>query len=209
MTESSCSKAGRRTAVTSTSRSLLYRLRDNDAEAWERLIVLYTPLTFFWCRKLGVADQDIPDVVQEVFKAVARGIDRFRKQHASDTFRGWLRTITRTKAIDLYRRQAKQTAGVGGSEALRRIETVPDEHDAMDERDVDEEHACHALFLRACDLIKTDFRESTWKAFWRVVVDGRSPQQVAEELGMQAGAVRVAKSRVLQRLRQELGELQD
>ena len=63
------------------------------------------------------------------------------------------------------------------------------------------------LFLRACELIRTDFKETTWKAFWRVVVDGVAAKDVAEELSMQPGAVRVAKSRVLQRLRQEMGEL--
>jgi RNA polymerase sigma-70 factor (ECF subfamily) len=56
-------------------------------------------------------------------------------------------------------------------------------------------------------LIQTDFEERTWQAFWRVVVAGQSPQEVAAELAMTAGAVRVAKCRVLHRLRQELGDL--
>ena len=77
--------------------------------------------------------------------------------------------------------------------------------DAIDESD--DEPLYHALFLRACDLIRTDFKENTWKAFWRVVVDGQSPKDVADELSMKPGTVRVAKSRVLQRLRQEMGEL--
>ena len=56
-------------------------------------------------------------------------------------------------------------------------------------------------------LILTNFKENTWQAFWRVVVDGQSPKDVANELSMHPGTVRVAKSRVLQRLRQEMGEL--
>jgi DNA-directed RNA polymerase specialized sigma24 family protein len=56
-------------------------------------------------------------------------------------------------------------------------------------------------------LIRNEFEERTWQALWRTTVDGRSPAEVAGELNMTAGAVRVAKSRVLRRLRQELGDL--
>lgn len=190
--------------VASTSRSLLVRIRDNDSDAWERLITLYTPLVYYWARKSGVPDQDMPDVVQEVFKSVATGIDRFRKDRPQHTFRGWLRTITRSKAMDHFRRQSKQPHAAGGSVAMRWMTEVPED---ADDDDSEEEPVYHALFLRACDLIRADFHENTWKAFWRVVVDGLPPKEVAEELDMQPGTVRVAKSRVLQRLRQELGEL--
>ena len=186
----------------STPRSLLVRLRENEAEAWDRLVTLYTPLVYFWCRKLGVSEQDTPDIVQEVFKSVAARIERFRKEKPQDTFRGWLRVITRSRAVDHYRRQSNQPAAVGGSVALQKMAEFPESCDDEPE----DEPIYHGLFLRACDLIRTDFKESTWKAFWRVVVDGETPKDVAEELSMQPGAVRVAKSRVLQRLRQELGE---
>jgi RNA polymerase sigma-70 factor, ECF subfamily len=46
-----------------------------------------------------------------------------------------------------------------------------------------------------------------WQAFWRVVVEGRAAPDVAAELSMQPGAVRVSKSRVLARLRKELGDV--
>ncbi len=201
---SESSRSARRSkGVASTSRSLLVRLRDNDSDAWDRLVTLYAPLVYFWCRKLGLADQDTPDVVQEVFKSVTTGIDRFRKDRPQDTFRGWLRTITRSKAADHYRRQSRQPEAAGGSAALRQMTEFPDAIDT----ESDDEPVYHGLFLRACDLIRTDFKENTWKAFWRVVVDGQSPKDVADELSMQPGTVRVAKSRVLQRLRQEMGEL--
>jgi RNA polymerase sigma-70 factor (ECF subfamily) len=47
----------------------------------------------------------------------------------------------------------------------------------------------------------------TWQAFWLTAVEGRLPRDVALELGISPGAVRVAKSRVLKRLRDELGGL--
>jgi RNA polymerase sigma-70 factor (ECF subfamily) len=43
--------------------------------------------------------------------------------------------------------------------------------------------------------------------FWRTVVQGYSPPALAQELGVTPAAVRQAKSRVLRRLKQEMGEL--
>jgi DNA-directed RNA polymerase specialized sigma24 family protein len=52
-------------------------------------------------------------------------------------------------------------------------------------------------------MIQADFAPSTWKAFHRLVVDGADADTVAAELGLSVNAVCIAKSRVLQRLRQE------
>lgn len=57
---------------------------------------------------------------------------------------------------------------------------------------------------QALDEGKPKVDERTWTVFWRVVVDGQDVARVAEEMGMTAGAVRVAKCRVLQRLRDEM-----
>jgi len=194
--------------VTSTTRSLLVGLKDHDGDAWDRLVKLYTPLVFHWCQKYDLQHDDIPDVVQEVFKAVAAHVGKFRKQRAGDTFRGWLRVITRNKAMDLHRRHAKEARGEGGTVALRRLEAIP-APDAPKDMDEDDGEAQSILFRRALELIREEFRESTWTAFWKVVVDGRTPGDVADEMQMSPGAVRVAKCRVLQRLRLELGDLLD
>ena len=191
--------------ASSTSRSLLLRLKDDDAEAWDRLVSLYTPLVYYWCQKQRLSEQDIPDVVQDVFRAVASNIGRFRKDRPGDTFRGWLRTITRSKATDHFRKQQKQPNAVGGSVAQQRFAEVPD----FEDDDSVDEPAVQSLFLRALDLIKEDFHDQTWQAFWGVVVDGKQAKDIAEELSMRPGTVRVAKSRVLQRLRQELGDVID
>src|SRR5262245_54299739 len=83
-----------------TSRSLLDRVRTNDAAAWDRLVALYAPLVFHWCRRWDLQHQDAADILQDVFQAVATHIAQFRKEREGDTFRGWLRTITRNKVRD-------------------------------------------------------------------------------------------------------------
>jgi len=191
-----------------TSRSLLERVQAHDAAAWDRLVSLYAPLVFHWCRQYDLQDQDAADIFQEVFQAVATHIAGFRKEKQGDTFRGWLRTITRNKIHDHFRRRGKEPEGVGGTDALRRLNQLPAPQPSS-EPSGEEDESERSLFYRALDFIRADFEERTWQAFWRTAVDGQAPKDVAAELGMTPGAVRVAKSRVLQRLREELGDLME
>lgn len=192
-----------------TSRSLLAGVRRGDEEAWHRLVDLYSSHVLSWCRRDGVREEDLPDVFQEVFHTVARKIHLFRKERQSDTFRGWLRTISRHKACDLHRRRVVEPHAVGGSDLQHRLGNLPaaDAEASVDESDEGERRQENVLFWQGLEQIRGAFKDSTWRAFWRTAVDGQPPQEVAEELGMSPGAVRVAKSRVLQRLRAQLGDL--
>ena len=183
------------------------RARSNDAEAWDRLVTLYAPLVMHWCRRLEVSEADAADIFQEVFRSVAMNLGAFRKERDSDTFRGWLRTITRNKVIDHHRKLKNEPRAVGGSEAHRRFSDLPHEVPKDIEDDDIELRAKDNLVRRALDQIRPHFQEQTWRAFWRCAVDGLSAPDVADELSMSPGAVRVAKSRALQRLRDELGDL--
>jgi RNA polymerase sigma-70 factor (ECF subfamily) len=190
-----------------TSRSLLERVRADDGSAWDRLVRLYAPLVMHWCRRWDLQEQDVADVFQEVFLSVATHITDFRKDREGDTFRGWLRTITRSKVLDHFRRRGREPAGCGGSEAQLRMSDLPAPEDA-EERSVDAP-AERGLFNRGLEAIREEFEPRTWQAFWKTAVEGRAAQDVAAELSMSPGAVRVAKSRVLHRLREELGDLME
>lgn len=198
-------------AGSATSLSLLSAARREDAAAWERLVHLYAPLVAAWCRKWGIAEQETADVLQEVFSAVARNLNRFRKEQPTDTFRGWLLTIARNKVRDYHRRRADQPMAGGGTEASLRLSQIVDPialedacdgHALCDPQDI----ALSDVLRCALDAIRDEFQERTWQAFWSVVVEGRTAAEAAAELSMQPGAVRVAKSRVLMRLRRELGD---
>jgi RNA polymerase sigma-70 factor (ECF subfamily) len=189
-----------------TSRSLLERLKADDAAAWERLVTLYAPLVYHWCRPWNLREPDAADILQDVFQAVVTHIAGFRKEREGDTFRGWLRRITRNKVLDHFRRIGREPQGAGGSDAQARFAQLPFPQQPEEVSDGDAP-AERGLFLRALDLIRQDFEERTWEAFWRTVVEGQTPDEVAAALSMSAGAVRVAKCRILRRLREELGEI--
>jgi RNA polymerase sigma-70 factor (ECF subfamily) len=184
----------------------LERVRADEAAAWESLVNLYAPLVLRWCRRWDLPEQDTADILQDVFQAVATHIAGFRKEKAGDTFRGWLRTITSTKVYDHFRRLGREPGGVGGTDAQLRLAQLP-APPPPEESSTAEGEAERGLFYRALNLIRHEFAERTWQAFWRTTVESRTPKEVADELAMSPGAVRVAKSRVLQRLRAELGDL--
>jgi RNA polymerase sigma-70 factor, ECF subfamily len=187
-----------------TSASLLVRVLADEPRAWERLLALYAPLVWHWCRKSGLQEEDWADILQEVFQSVARGLPQFRRE-ADGSFRGWLRTITRHKICDFHRRRQHEPRGAGGSDAQRWYNQVPDPAlpDEASEADITAERQ---LVQRALELLRPEFAQHTWQAFWRTAVAGDATADVAAQLGMTAGAVRVAKCRVLHRLREELGE---
>lgn len=197
------------------SSSLLVGVRSFRADAWRRLVHIYGPLVYNWCVKAGLSRQDAEDLGQEVFRAVAGRIDGFERTKPSDTFGGWLRTITRHKVADHWRKKSRQPNTVGTPELLQSISNSEQPNvlrDASDTPEQQRDEIRSIVYRRALELIRSEFRESSWKAFWSTAVDGRATADVALDLNMTQMAVRKAKSRVLRRLREEfdgLGEMED
>jgi RNA polymerase sigma-70 factor (ECF subfamily) len=189
----------------SPSPSLLLRVRSQDGEAWRRLLRLYGPVVYAWCRRAGLQPADAADVGQEVFAAVARGLATFRRDRPDDSFRGWLYGITQHKLSDHWRRRAGQPQAEGGSIALDRLAQLEAAESSSSGDGATGDRG--RLLRRALDLVRPEFAERTWQAFWRVTVEGQTAADAAAALGMSVNAVHIAKSRVLRRLRAEFGDL--
>ncbi|MBS0264702.1 MAG: sigma-70 family RNA polymerase sigma factor [Planctomycetes bacterium] len=189
----------------SSGLSLAARIQEGSALAWADLVSLYAPLIESWCRQLGVEAAARADIGQEVFLAVHRGIAKFDPTHPRATFRGWVWTITRNAILQWWRRN--EPAGTGGSTALARLSEIPDPCvDAAGDSPPTDSNDLANLISRALDQIRPELEEHTWEAFWKTAVLGQSATRVAEELSMTSMAVRQAKSRVLRRLRKQLGD---
>jgi RNA polymerase sigma-70 factor (ECF subfamily) len=186
-----------------TASSLILGVRQGEADAWQRVSQLYAPLVYAWCRRAGLQGPDAEDILQEVFLTVARRAGEFRHDRPGDSFRGWLYGITRNKIGDWLRRRAQTPRAQGGSEALECL------HELAAEGDNSESIAppgCGGLMQRALGMIRDEFEGRTWQAFWRVVVERHAPADVARDLDITRNAVYIARSRVLRRLREVLGE---
>lgn len=184
-----------------TPASLLDRLRvPGDAAAWDRLVELYSPLLIAWGRGIGLQEADVADLVQEVFTLLLRKLPEFEYDPGKG-FRNWLRTVTVNKARDLLRQRAAQR--LEGNEAALEVATAPDEEPFW------ETHYREHVVRRLLEVMQAEFEPTTWRACWLCVTAGRSAPDVAAELHISPGAVRVAKLRVLRRLRAEMAGLVD
>jgi RNA polymerase sigma-70 factor, ECF subfamily len=191
---------------TSTSTSLVRGVRAGQSDAWSRLVELYTPRVYRWCRDDGLSPDDAADVVQEVFAAVSRDIGAFRGLQPRGSFRAWLRSITRHRIIDHFRRRQRSPSALGGENSQQALLQIPDSLDASETGDSTVED--DAVWRRALAMVGAEFEDPTWRAFWRTVVEDESPAHVANDLRMTLPAVYKAKSRVLSRVRALLSELE-
>ncbi len=188
----------------SVSSSLLDGLRAQEAGAWQRFVDLYGPIIYRWCRRAGLSAEEAEDLVQDVLVATARSLPGFQRRQPGDSFQGWLYGIARHKIRDYWRSRNRVAQAEGGSEAHRRLAQMAEPPELS-------QAECRAdriaLFGRVCELIQSQFEPSTWQAFWLLVVDQRSGPEVSRQLGLTLPAVYQAKYRVLQRVRQEFGDL--
>lgn len=188
--------------VPPTRPSLLVRLKDaRDREAWERFVDLYAPLIFGFVRKRGLQEADAADLTQDVLRQVAASAKSLVYDPRRGSFRAWLFTVVRNRLTDHFRAAQRRELASGDSSqwqaVLDRFVTPDDsaEWDAEYERQ---------LFHFAARLVRGDFSEVTWQAFWQTAVEGRDGKSVADELGLTTAAVYLAKGRVMTRLKEQI-----
>ena len=188
--------------MATTSPSLLDQMRNGaSASVWNRFVQLYTPLLFYWVKRMGFDRTNAADVVQEVLMLLLVRIPDFEYEK-DKSFRSWLRTVTLNKCRDQLRRDKVRAH----HETLRAIET-PDA-DTNDSLFTDVEYRS-AVARRALQLLKPQFGEQTWQAAWDSTVLNRPAKDISEQLGITVNAVYLAKGRVMKKLREQLEGLWD
>ena len=189
-----------------TRPSLLLRIRDpRDTEAWQTFVEVYGRLVYRHCRCKGLRHQDAENVTQEVFAKVSQSMRGFDYQPDLGRFRDWLGIVTRHEIYRFLQKEARAEQAGGGADADGVLDNV-----VAREEDTDWDEAFHvhvlAMALARC---RPHFMEQTWRAFELVWLEKRPAIEVALELNLRIDKVYVAKSRVLDRLEQEVRELAD
>ena len=190
-----------------TRSSLLLRLCDpGDHEAWVEFVGLYEPVIYRLLRKAGIQDADALEIMQELLLAVSRNVENWKPREENGSFRGWLRRVTRHLVVNWVRRRKRQLATTSlDMDSL----LVADEPDSGDESRQFDSEVRRSLFHRASEQVRGEVQAQTWRAFWETAVCRREVGEVADQLGMTAGAVRVAKCRVIARLRVTVDKLKE
>jgi RNA polymerase sigma factor (sigma-70 family) len=182
-----------------TRPSLLLRLRDvEDADAWREFVRLYTPMVFGHCTRHGLQEADAADVAQEVMRVAMQAMPEFEYDAQRGKFRGWLLQTTRHRLYKFFARERR--APQPASETT--IERFFDQEPGTDERARWEEEYRQRLFDWAAEKARPEFQPATWQAFWLTAVKLVSVKEVAGQVGISVGAVYIARSRVVARLRE-------
>ncbi len=186
--------------VPDTRESLILRLPDRqDVEAWDEFTAIYQPLVYRLARVKGLQHADAQELVQEVMLAVSRAVDRWEPDAQRGRFRDWLFCISRNLMINFLTRKKHRPLGSGdsGIERLLRDQCDP----ASEQSQLYDLEYQREVFRQVAAQVRTEVNEKAWQAFWRSSVENQAIEAVAGQLGMSVGAVYIARSRILARLR--------
>ena len=134
------------------------------------------------------------ELVQEVFLKVWRSSGTFDPSRGS--FSTWLYKVTRSAALDLYRKRARRVSRVSNGEA--QIATVRDPSDGPQEI-VDDSWLSWRV-SRALEALDAAHREVIELAYF----GGLSQREISLRTGIPLGTVKSRTARAFKRLRKEL-----
>jgi RNA polymerase sigma factor (sigma-70 family) len=191
-----------RHAADTTNPALLNRLCDwRDHEAWVDFVSRYDPVIRLSCRRFRLSADSADELSQRIWIELARRMRTFRYDPGK-TFRGWLRRLCQSRAIDLLRKN--------NAEAAISLEDQPVES-LMHEGPLDADALADAtlerpLLLRLAEDVQIAVRrrvdERTWTVFWNIAVLGQSVRDASEAAGMTYYAAFAAQKRVGRMLRE-------
>ncbi len=190
-----------------TRPSLLVRIRDpRNEQAWTEFLEMYEPLVYRLARKKGFQDADALELTQDVFVAVASAIERWDPDPAKGSFRGWLFRIARNLMINFLTQQRRRPSATGDTDVNRLLNEHPAPNGEQSTL-FDQEYK-RQTFRWAAERVRGEFEENTWRAFWLTSVEGEPIKDTAASLGLSPGAVYIARSRVMSRLKQTVQRLE-
>jgi RNA polymerase sigma-70 factor (ECF subfamily) len=183
---------------------LAVRKDQDDPQAWSAFVDRYGPKVYAWCCQWRLQPADAEDVTQEV---LAKLVQKLRTSYdpAKGSFRGWLKTLTRHAWSDYLATQRSATVGSGDSDVVERLHSLEARDDLLQAL---AEVFDLELLAEAQTRVKTQVQPRDWEIFQQLAIEGRSGPDVAREHGMKPSAVLTVRSRVQEKLRQQIQRLE-
>lgn len=188
-----------------TRPSLIQRLQDGrDNSAWEEFASIYRPMIVRIALRKQMQFDDAEDLAQQVLLLVAKNIGKWKLDPTRARFRTWLRTVARNATINALSRRPKDQA-FGGTTSLQQLNQCPEKTDGQW---FDLEWQRETLRWVA-QQVRSEFESTTWTAFWDTAIEQIPAQEVADRIGKSVGAVYIARSRVMQKIKQRITDLDE
>jgi len=194
-----------------TRYSLLSRLQNwDDQDSWKEFFDTYWRLLYSFALKSGLTDAEAQDVVQETIIAVAKNIQKFRRDRELGSFKGWLRNLTRWRIADQLRKRTR----VSQEDTCTATNDAPDweaaEIPASAEAELVWENEWRANLMKvALENVRHRVKEEPFQMFDFYVVKGWPVARVVRTLGVNAGQVYLAKFRIGALVKKEIRRLEN
>jgi RNA polymerase sigma-70 factor (ECF subfamily) len=186
-----------RDSASSTSATLLDRLRSDDKSAWTEFVDRYGPKIYAWCRSRRLQEEDARDVTQEVLVKLLNRMRTFEYDRTR-SFRSWLWLVTQHACIDFTRGRARSAVASGDEGVQRLLENVADRDDLVKHLN---EVFDHEVLEQAEARVRLRVQPHYWEAYRLLEVERLSGDEAAARLGISRSLAFVARGRVIAKLR--------
>ncbi len=191
-------------AIPSTHISLLCELgKSGRDESWTVFHARYRGVIFGWCLRRGLSPDDAEDLTQDALLKLFQQLPQYRHDPARGQFRSWLKTVVNNALTDFWRRQQRRPERGAGGAALAEREGGIASPEAAAELSSAIEDQAQTIAAEVLERVRAKVKETTWQAFYRMMIEQRPAAEVAAELKLSVATVYKANYRIKQMLLQE------
>lgn len=169
-----------------------------NTQVWSDFCGRYGPILVAFGRRLGLSEADAHDAGQDTLLAFAEAYRQGRYDRSKGRLRTWLYGIATNKIRDMQRARCRERVQHDASDGEAIVDGIADDRSMSEAWEAEWQR----WLLRECvRQVRDEVKPTSMRVFELCVLDHKSIESVADELGMSHEAVLRARSRVLARIR--------
>ena len=193
-----------------TRSSLIHRLKATiNGESWQDFFNTYWELIFKVARRAGLSHADAQDVVQETIVKVHKSFDRFQYDRKRGSFKGWLRSVTRSRLAEHFKKQHKRLPlNQPFEDSTGNPTTEIIDPNGLELKKIWKEEWHKHIIHSALTRLKRVVSPKQFQIFKCYCIDEWTVSEINKALNVNAAQIYMAKQRVGKLFRQELERVQ-